>query len=31
MSALYESKLSNLDLINRGKVRDIYGVTRTTC
>ncbi len=26
MSALYESKLSNLDLISRGKVRDIYGV-----
>jgi phosphoribosylaminoimidazole-succinocarboxamide synthase len=26
MFALYESKLSNLDLINRGKVRDIYGV-----
>ncbi|MCG6863330.1 MAG: phosphoribosylaminoimidazolesuccinocarboxamide synthase [Chromatiaceae bacterium] len=26
MSALYESKLSELDLINRGKVRDIYRV-----
>ena len=26
MSALYESKLANLELINRGKVRDIYGV-----
>ena len=26
MSALYESKLANLKLINRGKVRDIYGV-----
>ena len=26
MSALYESKLSGLDLINRGKVRDIYRV-----
>ncbi len=26
MTVLYESKLSNLDLINRGKVRDIYGV-----
>jgi phosphoribosylaminoimidazole-succinocarboxamide synthase len=26
MSALYESKLANLDLVNRGKVRDIYAV-----
>jgi phosphoribosylaminoimidazole-succinocarboxamide synthase len=26
MSALYESTLTNLELINRGKVRDIYGV-----
>jgi len=26
MSALFESKLANLKLINRGKVRDIYGV-----
>lgn len=28
MSALYESKLSNLRLISRGKVRDIYEVDR---
>jgi len=28
MSALYESKLSKLRLINRGKVRDIYEVDR---
>jgi len=26
MSALYESKLANLELVNRGKVRDIYRV-----